>query len=182
VAGSETQLDERSLIMQAQSGDREAFGLLVRAYLQRVYRAAYGIVHNHDDASDVAQDTFVRAYKNLGRFDVSRPLFPWLYQIARNLCLNRIERINKRETRLPEFDTLRSSHWTPEEAVIAKDEQERVRLAVASLPDQHREIIELSHFQECSYKEMAEILGIPIGTVMSRLYHARQKLKERLAE
>ena len=109
-------------------------------------------------------------------------MFPWLYQIARNLCLNRIERVTKRETGLPDFDTLRSPHRGPDEATIERDEQERVRMAVAALPDQHREIIELSHFQECSYKEMAEILGIPIGTVMSRLYHARKKLKDLLSE
>jgi len=180
--GSETHMDERSLIVRAQTGDRDAFGILVRLYLQRVYRAAHGIVHNHDDASDIAQDTFVRAYKNLDRFDVNRPLFPWLFRIARNLCLNRIERVTKREVSLPEFDTIRSSHQTPDEVAIARDEKERVRMAVAMLPDQHREIIELSHFQECSYKEMAEILGIPIGTVMSRLYHARQKLKDLLTE
>jgi len=180
--GSETQVEERSLIVRAQSGDRDAFGVLVRLYLQRVYRAAHGILHNHDDASDIAQDTFVRAFRNLGRFDPSRPLFPWLYQIARNLCLNRIERVTKRETGLPDFDVLRSPHQSPDEAAIAGDEKERVRMAVAALPEQHREIIELSHFQECSYKEMAEILDIPIGTVMSRLYHARQKLKDLLSE
>jgi RNA polymerase sigma-70 factor (ECF subfamily) len=180
VAGNETQTDERSLIVRAQSGDRDSFGVLVRLYLTRVYRAAYGIVRNHDDASDIAQDAFVRAYKNLNRFDVSKPLYPWLFRIARNLALNRIERLNKREVSLPEFDTVRSAHKMPDEVVVARDEKERVRAAVSRLPDQHKEIIELCHFQECSYKEMAEILDIPIGTVMSRLYHARQKLKDLL--
>jgi RNA polymerase sigma-70 factor (ECF subfamily) len=170
------------LITRAQVGDRDAFGLIVRRYLERVYRVAYGVVRNGDDAADIAQDTFVRAYRGIARFDPSRPIFPWLYQIARNLAINRLERVRNRETSMPEFDTLEASDVGPEAAAVAADERARVRAAVALLPDRHRSVIELNHFQECSYKEMAEILGIPIGTVMSRLYHARRKLREVLNE
>lgn len=166
---------------QARSGDREAFSQLVKRYLARVYRVAYGVVRNHDDASDIAQETFVRAYRTMSRFDPSRPLFPWLYQIARNLSLNRIERVRNRETGLPEFE-LESRAAGPEEEIVATDEAARVRAAVALLPERQRMVIELAHFQECSYKEMARVLGIPIGTVMSRLYNARQRLRKMLEE
>jgi RNA polymerase sigma-70 factor (ECF subfamily) len=175
-------MDERALVERAQAGDADAFGVIVKWYLERVYRVAYGVVRNSDEAADIAQDTFVRAYRGIGRFDVSKPLFPWLYQIARNLGINRIQRVRNREATLPEFDTLKARDTGPEDRAIAEDESARVRAAVAALPEQHRAVIELNHFQECSYQEIAEILNIPIGTVMSRLYHARRKLREALSE
>ena len=171
---------ERSLVVRAKAGEREAFSLLIRDNIQRVYRAAYAVVRNRDDAEDIAQETFVRAYQSIGRFDETRPLFPWLYRIARNLCLNRIERVTKREATDPEFDYLSDASAGPEESTIAADERARVRAAVLRLPDQHRRIVELSHFQECSYREIADILDVPMGTVMSRLYNARRKLRELL--
>ena len=180
--GSMPEREERVLIERAQHGDADAFGMLVRTYLGRVYRVAHAIVRNEDEAADIAQDTFVRAFRRIDRFDTERPLFPWLYQIARNLALNRIARVRKRETALPEYDTLLAVGPGPEETAVAAGESERVRRAVASLSEQHRAVIELNHFQECSYREIAEILGIPIGTVMSRLYHARQRLRKLLDE
>lgn len=180
--GSIPEREERALIERAQRGDTAAFGVLVQRYLERVYRVAHAIVRNADEAADIAQDTFVRAFRRMDRFDPQRPLFPWLYQIARNLALNRIERVRRREATLPEQDALLAVGPGPEEAMIAASESERVRAAVASLPEAHREVIELNHFQECSYREMADILGIPIGTVMSRLYHARRRLKRLLDE
>ncbi|MFW5683225.1 MAG: RNA polymerase sigma factor [Spirochaetota bacterium] len=179
--GSTEQTDERVLIERARDGDRDAFSFLVRRYLDRIYRVAYSVVHNADDASDVAQETFVRAYRNLARFDPARPLFPWLYQIARNLGINRIQRIRKRETGLPEYELVGRERG-PAETAVRMDEATRVRAAVEMLPEQHRIVIELNHFQECSYKEMAELLNIPIGTVMSRLYHARKRLRTILEE
>lgn len=173
---------ERTLIVRAKAGEQEAFSLLIRENIQRVYRAAYAVVRNQADAEDIAQETFVRAYQNIGRFDETRPFFPWLYRIARNLCLNRIERVRNREASDPVFDYLADGGAGPEESAVAAQERERVRAAVRLLPEQHRKIIELSHFQECSYREIADILDIPMGTVMSRLYNARRRLKVLLEE
>lgn len=172
------EVDERSLVIRAQARDRDAFGVLVSRYLDRIYRVAYGVVRNHDEASDIAQETFMRAYRTIDRFDPSRPLFPWLYQIARNLGINRIQRVRRREVSLPDFDALQARDQTPEQELVRESEAERVREAIATLPEPQKEIIELCHFQECSYQEMADILGIPIGTVMSRLYHARKRLQK----
>lgn len=180
--GSTVEIDEQALIERARGGDADAFGAIVARYLERVYRVAYGVVRNADDAQDIAQDTFVRAFRGIDRFDTSRPVFPWLYQIARNLALNRIERVRKRETQFPDYDALVASGPGPEAVAVAADESTRIRAAVMCLPEQHRRVIELNHFQECSYREIAEILDIPIGTVMSRLYHARQKLRALLEE
>ncbi len=172
---------EGALIDRARGGDRIAFGLLVEAYLPRIYRVAYGIVRNREDAADIAQDAFVRAYRGIRGFDPSRPVFPWLYQITRNLALNRIQRVRNREGTL-ETDSLVDRNRGPEDAAVADAERTRVRRAVAQLNAQHRTVIELNHFDECSYREIAEILGIPIGTVMSRLYHARRQLRSILEE
>jgi len=180
--GISTDTVERSLVLQAKNGSQEAFTLLIRNYIQRVYRTAYAILHNADDAEDVAQETFVRAFQNIGRFDEARPIFPWLHRIARNLSLNRIERVNNRESRLPDMDYIEGRGPGPEKSLMDSEQIEAVRRAVQRLPDAHREIIELSHFQECSYREISEILSIPIGTVMSRLYNARKKLKSLLEE
>lgn len=179
-AGSHYEALERSLIVRAKSGEREAFSLLIRHNIRRVYRAAYALMKNRDDAEDIAQETFMRAYQNMNRFDEAMPLFPWLYRIARNLCLNRIQRVTKRETELPEIDYIPYVSAGPEDSAIEAEERQRIRDAVARLPDQQRKIIQLSHFQECSYREIADILNIPIGTVMSRLYNARCKLRELL--
>ena len=173
---------EKSLILRAKAGGRDEFSILIRRYIQRIYRVSYGILRNRDDAEDVAQETFVRAYQSIGRFDESRPIFPWLHRIARNLSLNRIERVNNREATLPDGDYLAERTPGPELAAVMAEQLEEVRNAVERLPESYREIIELSHFQECSYREISEILSVPIGTVMSRLYNARQKLKTLLEE
>lgn len=179
-AGTLDEKSERNLIVRARNGDGEAFSVLTRLYIRRVYRAAYAVIRNHSDAEDIAQETFVRAYQSIARFDEERPLFPWLYRIARNLCLNRIQRVSKREVDMPDDDYFPDRAAGPEAELIAASQREQVRAAVAALPEQHSTIIELCHFQECSYREIADILDIPMGTVMSRLYHARRKLRELL--
>ena len=93
--GTEGDGGERSLIVRAKEGDRSAFSMLIQLNIQRVYRAAFAILRNGDDAEDIAQETFVRAYQSISRFDESRPFFPWLYRIARNLSLNRIQRVTR---------------------------------------------------------------------------------------
>lgn len=180
MTGSTSEEIERTLVLRAKAGNQAAFSALVRANMQKVFRSAYAITHNRDDAEDIAQETFVRAFRSLDRFDETRPFFPWLYRIARNLGINRVQRIGKRETGLPDYDAIADRDKGPESAVIGADVQDRVRGAVSQLPEQHRRIVELNHFEEHSYKEIAEILEIPIGTVMSRLYHARRKLRDLL--
>ncbi len=171
---------ERELILEAKSGSRDAFTNLMKRYDKRVYYAAYSFLHNIEDASDVAQEVLLKVFKKISTFDHDRPLYPWLYRITRNLCINRINRSENKNYSLSEEELIPSSARTPEAALLRDEESETVRHAVSALPDRHREIIELKHFQDCSYAEISEILNIPIGTVMSRLYNARGKLKESL--
>lgn len=173
---------EEALIERAKAGDQLAYSELVDLYLRRVYRAAYSVVRNVEDASDVAQETFVRAFRSLDRFDPNRPFYPWLYRIARNLCINLVTRRRDPEQSIDDSFGVVAEEPNPEQRAIRRELAEEVRNAVDRLPEIYRQIIELQHFQECSYAEIAEILGIPMGTVMSRLYHARRRLREMLEQ
>lgn len=173
---------EAQLILAAQSGDERALAELIRRYDRRVYRLAYSFLHNVDDAADVVQEVFLRAYRNLSRFDTTRAFYPWLYRITRNLCINKRNLGANKERTLPADDLIPSVTFDPLTIVVNNEEIEALKNAICLLPDLHREILLLKHFQECSYADIAEILGIPIGTVMSRLFNARKKLKSLLVE
>lgn len=173
---------ETQLIVQAQHGSNDAFSRLVTLYGKKIYYAAYSFLHNVDDAADVVQEVFLRAYKNLASFDTKRSFYPWLYRIARNLCINTVKRASHRDIGLPAEELIVSTGPDPAAELLRNEELVELRGALARLPEKHREIIDLKTFQDCSYSEMAEILDIPIGTVMSRLYAARLKLKELLME
>ena len=175
-------LMEKELILQAKTGNRAAFELLVKEYLQRIYRAAYSLVRNVEDASDIAQEAFMRAYRSIGTFDESRPFYPWMYRITRNLCMNHLSSSKNRIGCVEDEDLIPDRACGPEEQAIRKENLSDIERAISCLPEQHREILVLKHFQDCSYNDIAEILGIPIGTVMSRLYNARMKLKTILKE
>jgi len=157
----------------------EAFSEMFRTYDKRIYLTALRFLGNRDEAADITQEVFIRAWKNLGRLDPSRPVFPWLFRITRNLCINRVKRKSGSEAGL-EFPELQPGCESVERDVMRNESRLEVRTAVLSLPDNFREIIILKHYDECSYDEMAEILGIPKGTVMSRLFNARKMLKQKL--
>lgn len=179
--------DERGAIARAKRGDKAAFGALVRLHQRRAYAVAYGIVGNRDDAVDLAQDAFVRAFQAMGRFDTNLPFFPWLHRIVRNTCLNHLKRRNRRgETSLDAlmdggYDP-HSDGGTPADAAHAADQRAEIRAAMARLTPQQQEILRLRHLVELSYTEIAETLKIPVGTVMSRLHGARKALKAALEE
>ncbi len=173
---------EAQLIAQAQQGNQDAFTQLVDLYGRRIYYAAYSFLHNVDDAKDIVQEVFLRAYKNIGSFDTARAFYPWLHRIARNLCINTVQRASRKDTALPAEELIAARGGDPASDLLRNEEIEELRDALERLPDKHREIIKLKTFQDCSYSEIAEILGIPIGTVMSRLYSARAKLREILME
>ena len=179
---NERDVVESELILAAQSGDAAAFSSLVKQYSRRVYRLAYSFVHNVDDAADIVQEVFIRAFRNLSRFDTTRALYPWLHRITRNLCINLRSRKANTETTLPTEEILPAVSADPLAVALENERLVTIRQAIDELPAMHREIIVLKHYQECSYAEMAEILDIPIGTIMSRLYNARQKLKVLLEE
>ncbi len=179
--------NEAATVLEAQKGDRDAFGVLVTAYQRKAYAIAYGYVGNREDALEMAQESFARAYKAMNRFDTNLPFYPWLYRIIKNTCLNHLKKKRRRgETSLDKMveygydvkaknqDPLRAANLGELRHVIAK--------AMRRLTPAHREMLQLRHFQELSYAEMAACLDVPQGTVMSRLYAARRALKDLLNE
>jgi RNA polymerase sigma-70 factor (ECF subfamily) len=183
--GGRVPLDEAATVTAAQRGDRAAFGRLVRTYQRRAYAAAYDLVRNRDDALDLAQESFARAYRAMGRFDTQMPFYPWLYRIIRNTCLNHLKKRQRHgETSLDGlmesgFDA-RDQGRTPTHQAELEDLRRAVQEAMTHLNPEHREILRLRHFLEMSYHEIAQYLGIPAGTVMSRLYAARQSLRQEI--
>ncbi len=177
--------DEALVVEKAASGDRRAFGELVTAYQRRAYGVAYGFVRNREDALELAQDSFVRAFKAMPGFAVGKPFYPWLHRIIRNACLNHLKKRKiRKETSLDKLlesgYEARSDLGDPEKDAELAELRQAIAAAIGLLNEEHREILLLRHFQEQSYSEIAECLEIPQGTVMSRLYAARRSLKKEL--
>ena len=176
-------MNEGVVVAAARDGDRAAFAELVRIYQRRAFAAAYAIVGNRDDAMDLAQDSFVRAFRAMHRFDPAMPFYPWLHQIVRNTCLNHLKRRKRRgeqslDAMMEEgFDAVESGRGPQGEAELV-DLQGALSRALSKLSPEQQEIIRLRHLLDLSYAEIAESLGIPSGTVMSRLHAARKNLKE----
>jgi RNA polymerase sigma-70 factor, ECF subfamily len=180
-------IDEGSAIERCKSGDREAFAVIVQKYMKPAYYVALGYVGRPEDALDISQDAFINAFRHIKRFDSSKSFFPWFYSILKNLCMNHLSRTRRhRETSIDQMveeegqDRIPVETINPEENALQKDLQEKIGQALLKLRHKDREIIILQHFQDYSYQEIGNLLGIPIGTVMSRLYSARQALRREL--
>jgi RNA polymerase sigma-70 factor (ECF subfamily) len=179
---------DRDLVLRAREGDRDAFAEIVRSYQRKVYGVAMRMTRRHEVADDITQDTFVRAYRSLSRFELGRPLQPWLTRIAVNLAINYLNGVAKREKPLPEDDLWargRSAQVpldsSPERALESEELATDLERAVARLPVEQRTVFLLKVVEEMRYEEIAKLLSISEGTVMSRLSRARSRLKEMLA-
>ncbi len=170
-------MEERDLAQRAAQGDREAFGELVRLHQAGVYNTAYRMTGNRQEAEDTAQEAFLRAFRAINSLDPSRPPGPWFRKIAVNACLNRLE---KRQALPLEEMFATSTDPGPESQTIEREYSRQVRAALASLPPRYRAAIELRHYQELSYAEMAETLGCPLSDVKSDLFRARKMLAKRI--
>jgi RNA polymerase sigma-70 factor (ECF subfamily) len=181
---SEVPADEAGLIRDAQRGDAAAFAEIVRRYQHAVHRVAYALTRNAADADDVAQETFVRAYKALDRFRVGEPLYPWLARIATNQAFSLFRSRKRRpETALePLVESGRQWGVDDDPADAAADEERRrhMQQAFAQLSPEHQAVLTLRVVEDLSYEDIARTLNVPIGTVMSRLSRARSELKTRM--
>ena len=160
---------------------KEEFEMLVKQNMRRAYFSALGLLGSHDAAMDVTQEAFIRAYRNFKSFNGEKNFFTWYYSILKNLCLNFIrDRKRKNETEYIEFKEDGHSHSKPGEAIENKELTEKLQEAIDELDFDDREVIILKEFENHTYKEIAEILSIPVGSVMSRLFYARKKLAGKL--
>ncbi len=169
---------ELGLIEQAQQGDRNAFGELVRRHYESVVHVVYRMCGEVQLAEDAAQEAFLRAWINLPSFEPRANLRNWLYRIAVNAALDVLRR--KSETFVEDEETLMVSDQMPgpEETLIRKEQVELLQRALRNLPEASRSVLVLREYGELSYQEIASVLDIPIGTVMSRLNYARNRLRE----
>jgi len=180
---------EKELILRAQSGESDAFGELVQRYMRRMFFAALGLVGSREDALELSQEAFARAFRARHRIDPDMPYYTWQYQILRRLCFNFIRDRKSRRDKLRQAtpwiaDQASAQARTnrPDRAVERKEVRERVQAAIEELPDREREVLVLKEFEGLKYREIAHLLGIPIGTVMSRLYTARRHLAKVIEE
>jgi RNA polymerase sigma-70 factor (ECF subfamily) len=170
---------ERDLIVQAQQGDRQAFGELVRSNREGVVNVVYRMCGDANLAQDAAQEAFIRAWKHLPSYRPRSPFRNWVYRIANNAALDVLRR--QRETVDVDALPLASSGAGPEATVEKEERAARVRQAVLELPEASRAVLVLREYEGLSYKEIADTLSIPVGTVMSRLNYARNRLRDLLA-
>jgi len=174
---------EASLIARCQAGDREAFGVVVKRYAGAATGAAALLLGSHEEALDASQEAFVRAWRHIRRFDRNAPFYPWFAAILRNVCISRLRRDARRRTvELTDGHADDLDGTDPVLLAERNERRDRVWRAIQAISDQHREVLVMSHFQGLSYRQMAEALGIPIGTVMSRLHGARQALRKELTD
>ena len=193
-AASIESLDDSALVELTREGKREAFKVLVERYQKRAHSVALGILGSYEDAEDIAQEAFVKAYKNLDSFRGQSSFYTWLYRIIFNLSID----LSRKASRRSEFasdkteildaqtrDSVGSGAYlssTPApDAVLRKREiREGIKKALSELSENHRAVIVLREIEGLSYAEMSDVLGCSQGTVMSRLHHARKRLQESL--
>lgn len=180
---------DQEVVAKVVGGDGGAFGTLVQRYQDRLYNTIYRLVGSADNARDLLQDTFVKAYENLGTFHGGSSLYTWLFRIAVNTSLSHRRKRKWIQVGSPAggedgppalagvTDTAAAD---PADRLMATETEALVQQALGSLDDEHRTVIVLRDIQHCDYHEIAEILDVPTGTVKSRLHRARLMMREKL--
>ena len=173
------ELDDTELVSAAAGGSREAFDIIVERHRRSVYQVCYRFVNNHEDASDLAQDAFVRAWKGVKNFKGQSSFSTWLYRIAVNVCLNRVAM--KRPITEPiesteHFEDARLE--TVPHAMIREERAVAVRRAIANLPDKQRATLILRTYHDMSHQQIADVLGSSVGAVKANFFHALNNLKK----
>jgi RNA polymerase sigma-70 factor (ECF subfamily) len=176
--GSFDALDDAGLVAACLGGRRDAFDVIVERHRRTVYQVCYRFVGNHEDASDLAQEAFLRAWRGLGSFKGQSALSTWLYRIAVNACLNRVS------TRKPDVEPLAADQFVdasaedPGEGLIRGERAAAVRRAIAELPEKQRATLILRTYHELSHQQIADILGSSVGAVKANFFHALANLKK----
>src|SRR5689334_8270132 len=167
----ENESPDRDLVLRARRGETEAFGELVRRYQNAVFNVCYRMLGERREAEDMAQEAFIRAYARLETFDLERPFSPWMRRVAANLCLNRLSSLPaaQAELLLDEERDQDSLQQRPEAVYDEHARQQLLRAALAALPAHYRAVLELRHYQELSYEEIARTLQLPLSDVKSHL-------------
>jgi RNA polymerase sigma-70 factor (ECF subfamily) len=182
--------EDDALVERARTGDAAAFQALFEKYKQRVYAVALGVVKRPEDAADVVQDAFIKVHRHLGSFQGTSSFYTWLYRIVMNLGIDHVRKNRKvvewgddvpidqaagDRTLVPKV-----ADANPSRTIERRELSEKIRQALDTLPEYHRAVILLREVEGMSYEEIAEVLEVPKGTIMSRLFHARRKMQDQL--
>jgi RNA polymerase sigma-70 factor, ECF subfamily len=171
-------LDDRALVSVCLAGRKEAFDVIVERHRRTIYQVCYRFVGNHEDASDLSQETFVRAWRGLKNFKGQSALSTWLYRIAVNVSLNRVS------SKKPDAEPLEADRFVdtatedPRAGLLRGERAVAVRRAIAELPDKQRATLILRTYHELSHQEIADILGSSVGAVKANFFHALANLKK----
>jgi RNA polymerase sigma-70 factor (ECF subfamily) len=177
--------DDAQLVAASRNGDQDAFALLVQRHQRRVFNLIYRMLLNYEEASEITQEVFFAAWQGLSSFRGDAQFSTWLYRIAYNCCLKQLE-LRKRDQAMQiamQTEQLLEQSSVDERAhsqLDARDRQVLIHEQLSNLPAKYRIVLVLRHLQEKTYEEMAEILAMPIGTIKTHLFRARNLLKERL--
>jgi RNA polymerase sigma-70 factor (ECF subfamily) len=182
------QLDDRALVVRILGGDRDRFTELVKRYEKRLVNYVYRITHRYEDAHDLAQEIFVKVFLALDRYDPKYQFSTWLFRIAQNSAIDALRKKSIAEVPIakpagdeePKDREFADTGVTPYRALKNKQLAAAIDQAVVQLPPDYRELIQLRHFAELSYEEIASMKKLPLGTVKNKLFRARNLLKESL--
>lgn len=183
-AGPRDEDDARDLVRRLKAGDERAFEELVAEYRERVHRIAWRFLRDDEGAEDVAQEAFVKVYKNIGRFEERSSLYTWIYRITVNLALNRLKRDRFRQM-VPLGDVVPSDprpEADPARLAIGSEIAERIDEAMRTLPEKQRAVFTLKFYEGLSHKEIAAIVGCSEGTSKANYFHAIRKLRKLLGD
>ena len=193
---AEDSIDDKTLVARVQEGDQRAFRILFDRYNRRAYAVAFGVVKNPQDAMDVVQDGFVKVHRHIGKFHGSSSFYTWLYRIIMNLAIDHVrrrknakgveydDRVGREADEIAGDGTLlpRILDANPSKTVIRRELLSKIQEALDGLPEYHRAVIVLREVEGLSYEEMSQVLDVPKGTIMSRLFHARKKMQAALSD
>jgi RNA polymerase sigma-70 factor (ECF subfamily) len=175
-----TTVDDQTLVAETLAGRGEAVGTLVERYDRAVYHLAYRTLHDAEEARDVAQEAFFKAFRSLRTFRPGAKFSTWIFSIAYHACCDRLSRRKRYSSE--ELPDRADPGAGPEQEAIAGDDARRLRAAIARLPEKYRAVITLYHLQSRQYDEIAQVLEIPIGTVKTHLFRAKEQLRRMLNE
>ena len=179
--------DDERLIAKAQEGDLYSFDILVKKYQKKIYFLAYRMMKNHDAADDIAQETFINAYSSIKSFKPGYSFYSWLYRICMNLSINHLKRQKfvipesqfEEEVNPLEKETITED---PLSLLVQKERERKIEQAIDSLSSKYKAVFILKVYEDLSYEEIAQTLKISLGTVMSRLFRARERLQKLLKD
>lgn len=180
---------EARLVAMARDGNRNAFAELVERYKGKIYHLAYRMLGNNQEAEDVVQDTFMRIYEHLDRYDNAHKFSTWIYRIATNLCIDRLRRrkaVYSLDAEyadgegLDGYSVLRSDDPGPDQQLVLSERQQLIASAMATLPAKYKSAMALKYYQDLSLQEISDILHIPVSTVKTRIHRGRGYLRRKL--